>query len=230
MGQIRAVLFDMDGVLVNTEPLHYRMWKEAFHDRGLEIDYEAYKGCIGATDAFLMDLILENYGQDFREDKELPAAVEVIEERLLKEEGFPKMPGAVEMLQRLHEAGYLLAVASSSPPSRIEAAMDHIGARQYFTLLNSAENVARSKPAPDVYLDTAAKLGAAPEECVVLEDSENGCTAADRAGMLCIGLKNPDSGDQDLSHARVVIHGLKEFTPELIKSLAEGCGVSKTEK
>ena len=66
MSQIRAVLFDMDGVLINTEPLHYRMWKETFRGRGLEIDYDIYKGCIGATDAFLMELIFKNYGRDFR--------------------------------------------------------------------------------------------------------------------------------------------------------------------
>lgn len=69
MSQIRAVLFDMDGVLINTEPVHYQMWKETFHNRGLEISYDVYKGSIGTTDAFLLELVRENYGCDFREDK-----------------------------------------------------------------------------------------------------------------------------------------------------------------
>ena len=223
MNQIRAVLFDMDGVLINTEPLHYRMWKEAFRNRGLEIDYEIYKGCIGTTDAFLLDLILENYGRDFRDDRDFLAEVAAIEARMLREEGFPRMPDAGEMLQGLYEAGYLLAVASSSPLSRIEAAMDYIEARPYFALLNTAENVARSKPAPDVYLDTAKKLGVSPGECIVLEDSENGSIAADRAGMICIGLKNPDSGDQNLGRTKRIIHSLSELTPGLIESLADDC-------
>ena len=101
MSQIRAVLFDMDGVLINTEPLHYRMWKETFRGRGLEIDYDIYKGCIGATDAFLMELIFKNYGRDFREDKTIEGERVAVEKRLLKEEGFPEMPGVVEMLRGL---------------------------------------------------------------------------------------------------------------------------------
>lgn len=221
MSEIKAVLFDMDGVLINTEPLHYRMWKEAFKNRGLEIDYDIYKGCIGATDAFLMELVLQNYGRDFRNDKNLLKERAVIEKRLLQEEGFPEMPGVKEMLRRLHEAGFLLAVASSSPPERIHDAINYIGARQYFSLLNSAENVAHSKPAPDIYLDTAGKLGVTPKECVVLEDSENGSIAAVSAGMLCVGLYNPDSGDQNLENAAVIIRTLQEFTPELIRSLSE---------
>lgn len=221
MSRIKAVLFDMDGVLINTEPLHYRMWKETFRGRGLEIDYDVYKGCIGATDAFLMELILNNYGRDFRNDKNLSKERAVIEKRIIEEEGFPEMPGVEEMLRRLYEAGFLLAVASSSPPERIHDAMNYIGAGQYFSLLNSAENVAHSKPAPDIYLDTAKRLGAAPEECIVLEDSENGSIAAVSAGMICVGLNNPDSGEQNLERAAVIIRTLQEFTPELIWNLSE---------
>lgn len=221
MSRVKAVLFDMDGVLINTEPLHYRMWKEAFRGRGLEIDYDVYKGCIGTTDAFLMELILNNYGRDFRNDKNLPKERAVIEKRLLEEEGFPEMPGVEEMLRRLYEAGFILAVASSSPPERIHDAVNYIGAGQYFSLLNSAENVEHSKPAPDIYLDTAKRLGVAPEECIVLEDSENGSIAAVSAGMICVGLDNPDSGEQNLEHAAVIIRTLQEFTPELISDLSE---------
>lgn len=221
MSGIKAVLFDMDGVLINTEPMHYRMWKETFRDRGLEISYDVYKGCIGTTDAFLMNLIWENYSRDFRGDQKLIEERAVIEARMLKEEGFPEMPGVKEMLRRLYGAGFLLAVASSSPPERIHDAIDHIGAGQYFSLLNSAENVAHSKPAPDIYLDTAKKLGAAPEECIVLEDSENGSIAAVSAGMICVGLDNPDSGEQNLERAAVIIRTLREFTPELIWNLSK---------
>ena len=219
MNQIKAVLFDMDGVLVNTEPVHFRMWREAFRNRGLEVGYEVYKGCIGTTDGYLMDLIWDHYGRDFRGDKKLLEERMAIEERMPKEESFPEMPGVREMLQRLYEAGFLLAIASSSPVSRIEAAVDHIGVRQYFSLLNSGENVARSKPAPDIYLDTAEKLGVMPAECIVLEDSGNGSTAAVSAGMVCVGLDNPDSGNQNLEKAKVVIRKLSEFTPELVRSL-----------
>lgn len=220
MRNIRAILFDMDGVLINTEPLHYRMWKKVFHGRGLEIDYEGYKDCIGATQDFLIDLILRNYGVDFHGDeKRLKSEAMAAKKQMIEEEGFPEMPGVEKMLQRLYEQGYLLAIASSSPVSFIALAMDYLGVKQYFHLINSGDNVARSKPAPDIYLDTAKRLGVKPEECVVLEDSTNGVTSAVAAGMLCVGLYNQDSGVQDLEKAAVVIGGLDEFTPELIAGL-----------
>lgn len=219
MNQIKAVLFDMDGVLVNTEPVHYRMWKEAFHNRGLEVSYDVYKGCIGTTDDYLMDLIWEHYGWDFRGDKKLLEERMAIEASVPKEESFPEMPGVRDMLKKLYEAGFQLAIASSSPLIRIEMATDYLGVRQYFSLLNSGESVARSKPAPDIYLDTAEKLGVEPAECIVLEDSGNGSIAAVTAGMVCVGLRNPDSGDQNLEKAKVIIDSLSEFTPELVRSL-----------
>ena len=97
MNQFRAVLFDMDGVLINTEPLHFRMWREVFHNRGVEIDYDGYKDCIGATEEFLRELIWKNYGADFRKDETLKEEAMVIKKRLIAEEGFPKMPGVEEI-------------------------------------------------------------------------------------------------------------------------------------
>ncbi len=219
MQDIQAVLFDMDGVLINTEPLHYRMWKEVFHNHGLEIDYDGYKGCIGATHEYLLNLILKNYGRDFRANENIRAEAMEVKKRIIAEEGFPRMPGVEEMVRRLYDAGYLLAIASSSPVNYIELAMEHLGIREYFRVMNSGDHVAHSKPAPDIYLDTARHLGTEPEKCVVLEDSANGCTAAASAGMFCVGLYNPDSGEQDLSRAKVIIKDLGEFTPELIARL-----------
>lgn len=219
MGQIKAILFDMDGVLVNTEPLHFRMWTEAFGRRGLKIDYDGYKDCIGCTLGFLLELILKNYGRDFRKDDTLfPEAME-IKTKIVEKEGYPGIEGVREMLERMKQAGYVMAIASSSPPKFIKMAMDNIGAADYFKLLNSGENVAHSKPAPDIYLDTAAKLGVDPSECIVLEDSTNGCRAAAAAGMICVGFFNPDSGVQDLSASCCVIDSMDSFTPELIEEL-----------
>lgn len=225
MDQVRAVLFDMDGVLINTEPLHFRMWKEVFHNRGVEIDYDGYKDCIGTTEEFLRELIFQNYGADFRADKTLKDEAMAIKRRLIAEEGFPKMPGVEEMLRNLYDAGFLLAIASSSSVSFIELAMDYIGVKQYFHVINSGENVAHSKPAPDIYLDTAKRLGVSPGECIVLEDSENGTIAAVSAGMTCVGLDNPDSGDQNLERAKTVIRELREFTPELIAGMNSAGGI-----
>lgn len=219
MKKIKAVIFDMDGVLVNTEPLHYEMWKETLHRRGVELEYEIYKDCIGSTNGYLMELVLKNYGVDFRQDEAIFEECLAVEREMIIKEGMPKMTGVIEMLERMKDAGYVLAIASSSPIEFIEYAMDYIGARDYFALLSSGDRIAHPKPAPDIYIRAAEKLGVAPSECVILEDSANGCRAAKAAGAVCIGLFNPDSGEQDLEAAESIISSLEEFTPEFIETV-----------
>lgn len=216
---IQAILFDMDGVLVNTEPLHYRIWQQVFLAHGLEIDYEGYKGCIGTTYDFLMNLVLENYGKDYRGDDSLKKDFAERKARIIDEEGFPQIQGVVPMIQRMHKAGYKLAVASSSPQQQIKQAMENLKIAEYFTVLNSGENVAHSKPAPDIFLNTAEKLMIEPANCLVVEDSTNGCKAANHAYMHCIGYDNPDSGEQDLGTAIKIITHWDEMTPELVREI-----------
>jgi HAD superfamily hydrolase (TIGR01509 family) len=209
---IKAVVFDMDGVLVNTEPLHYRMWKQAFEGHGVLIGYDVYKQCIGSTAGYLMELIYQNYGVDFRENVLIREEAAKIKSEIIAREGYPLIDGVVSVLKGLHEAGYLLAVASSSPEVYIEDVMERLGARHLFSALCSGEKVVNPKPAPDVFLKAASQLGVQPEECVVFEDSSNGCRAAVSAGMICIGYDNPDSGEQDLSLATQVIRSWEEVT------------------
>lgn len=111
------------------------------------------------------------------------------------------MPGIKEALQMLKEAGYLLAVASSSPAYAIKEALESLNLEQYFTVVMSGDYVKNPKPAPDTFLVTAEKLGMKPEECLVVEDSTNGGKAAKAAEMKCVWFHNPDSGRQDIPNA-----------------------------
>lgn len=217
---IKAVIFDMDGVLVNTEPLHYRMWKTAFQNRGLIIEYDVYKHCIGATAEYLMELIYQNYKVDFRGDLEFFKEAATVKKEIIEKEGYPVINGVVPMLKRLHQENYILAVASSSARQCIEETMERLGIIALFSVLYSGENVENSKPAPDVFLAAAAQLQVKPEKCVVFEDSNNGCRAAVSAGMTCVGFCNPDSGDQDLSMTVQVISDWNQVDGQFIKSIA----------
>lgn len=203
---IKCVIFDMDGVLIDTEPLHYKVWQEVFAERGLIIDYENYKDCIGSTRKFLYELILKNYGRDFRNDETIPKRFIEIKDKFLNEKGIPQIEGVVETVKALHEKGYMLAVASSSPLRYIHFAMEKLGIASCFDLLFSGEQVKNPKPAPDTFLAVSEKLGILPEECVVIEDSENGSKAARAAGMYCFGFANPNSGNQDLSAADEIFY------------------------
>ena len=199
----------MDGVLINSEPVHYRVWKQALAARGIELDYEIYKPCIGSTNGFLMDILHDNYGIS-RDDKELVETMEQIKKRVIAEEGFPMIEGVPQLLGRLKDSGYRLAIASSSP-AYIRQVVTSLGIDGYFELLVSGEQVKNPKPAPDVFLEAARQMKLDPEECLILEDSSNGCRAAKAAGIVCCAYFNPDSGKQDLSPADVVIEGYEEI-------------------
>ena len=126
----------------------------------------------------------------------------------------PGIPGVPEVIKALHEKGYRMAVASSSPQMYIDICIKNLGIESYFELLFSAERVLNPKPAPDVFLAVADLLGVAPEDCLVVEDSRNGSVAAKAAGMTCLGFANPDSGNQDLSAADRIFYPFNKLIEE----------------
>ncbi len=208
---LKGIIFDMDGVLINSEPFHYRVWKETLKERGVDLDYDIYKDCIGSTMGFLMGLLHKHYGISFQ-DSSLVREMRKKKEELMKKEGYPPLiPYVKELLQKLARQGYRMAVASSSPQLYIEEVTRHWEIGQYFDKLVSGESVEKPKPAPDVFLKAAGELGLRPEECMVVEDSENGCRAARNAGITCMAYYNPDSGKQDLGSAYMVIEGYEEI-------------------
>lgn len=198
---IKYILFDMDGVLINTEPLHYKIWKQILNEYGVDMEYDKYKLCIGSTRAFLYDLLWREYGIDLHKKEGVFERFKTIKNEIIKKEGTPRIEGVGETIKYLYDKGYRMAVASSSSQDYIELHMNELGLTKYFKLLFSAERVKNSKPAPDVFLETAKRMGANTKECLVIEDSCNGSRAAKAAEMLCYGFKNPDSGQQDLSTA-----------------------------
>lgn len=214
---LKGIIFDMDGVLINSEPLHYQCWKEALKRRGIELEYEVYKPCIGSTIGFLMELLSESYGVNPKDENLVREMGKVKEEHIAHNGYAPLIAFVPELLKRLKDAGYLLAIASSSPEKYIRAVTKAHKIEDYFTVLCSGENVRHPKPAPDVFLKAASMLGLSPEECLVIEDSKNGCCAAKDAGMVCIGFQNPDSGQQDLSTAGIIVEGFEEIDTAFVE-------------
>ena len=207
----RILLFDMDGVLLNSESLHFRIWTQIFAERGLAIDFDHYKGCIGSTVAHLMELIYQGYGVDFRSDDSLRVRFAQLKEEYIRTHGVPAVEGAVETIRTLYTQGYRMAVASSSPQHYIELCTDTVGIGNCFELRFSGERVRRPKPAPDIFLAVAEELQVSPAQCVVIEDSFNGSRAAKAAGMVCLGFANPDSGTQDLSAADQIFYPFSDL-------------------
>ena len=137
-----------------------------------------------------------------------------IKERLLEEQGLHPMPGAVELIQKLHGAGVLLAVASSSPREVIEHHMEAFGIMDCFDTIVSGLECREGKPAPEIYLRAAENLGLQPSECVVIEDSCNGVKAGKAAGMYCYAYVPPQAYRQDVSAADDRLESFCGLEPE----------------
>lgn len=207
---LKAVIFDMDGVLIDSQPLHYEADKAALARLGCIVDTEYTSKFAGTSGinrfaAYKADL---GYAMDSVE------AAKMREEIMLDmfKSGVEPTVGSRELLESIKSNGTLAAVASSSSYELIYAVLRALGEEAYFDKIVSGDDMEKSKPAPDIFLSAAEKLGAAPEECVVIEDSENGVLAAKAAGMRVIGYINPTSGVQDLSRADMVIDDFRKLS------------------
>lgn len=210
---INAVIFDLDGVLIDTEPMHCMADNQLLTELGIETPENYLNRFAGWTDAAMWSAIKADYHitKSITELKDLTLPIKL---KLLKESEFNAMRGAVELLEKIKAGHIPIAIASSSPKLFIEAVLKKIKIEQYFTLTVSGEEVERSKPEPDIFLKAARLLNVNPAECLVVEDSKSGTLAAKKAGMKCIGYQNPNSGIQDLSEADFIISDLNEIDLE----------------
>ena len=206
-----TILFDMDGVLVDSELQHYEAWNEVFQELGFTVPWDVYKPNIGRTLVNLFKIVEDYVGYPLKDHDALLDNYKEKLDRLFDREGYKEIPGVKEIIPKLKDAGYHIAVASSSPVKEIERTIRHVGLEGQFEILYSGENARRPKPWPDPFLECAKLIGSDPASCIVVEDSYNGSLAGKRAGMMVIGIQNPGSGDQDLSNADIIIDKFSEL-------------------
>jgi beta-phosphoglucomutase len=200
-GILKAVLWDLDGTLVDSEEYHWRAWKETLDQAGVTITYQDFLASFGQrNDAILTTWLGENAGAETI--RSLGDAKEVRYRELARHEGLTPLPGAAEWVERLKCEGWLQAIASSAPRANVETVLDVLRFRALFQATVAAEDVRDGKPAPDVFLAAAARLGAEAASCIVVEDAHAGVEAARRAGMRSIGVgRNAQSLGADRSAA-----------------------------
>ena len=176
-----AVIFDMDGVLFDTETIALRCWGESAKTLGLDGWRELYPQCIGITQPKTMTLWIEHWGEENAEafGKEILA----VYDREYAGRPVPQKPGAAEILRALDEKGIPLAVASSTPEARVRQHLTEHDFLRRFDAVIGGDRLQRSKPAPDIFLLAAEALGAESARCFVIEDSFNGIRAAHAAQM-----------------------------------------------
>ena len=206
----RAVLFDFDGTILDTETPEFEEWRAAFRARGHDLTLEVWQhsvGTVGAYDpcAHLADLT------------GVPLDHEALRQQVYARhqtrcEAQPLLPGVVDRVREARAAGLKTAVASSSISEWVEGWLARHRIHDLFDAVCTRDQVAQVKPAPDLFLLAAARLGVAPEECLAFEDSPNGIRAARAAGMRCVAIPNPLTRHLPLGEADLVVESLADHS------------------
>jgi beta-phosphoglucomutase len=212
---ISTVIFDLDGLLADTEGLHCRAYQMAFSEQGVALDERDYcehwvrygKGIVDWVS--LHDLDLDPHALRLRK------SVHYLD---LLSSSLRPMDGALALLDAFH-GKTKFALASSSYPDAIDGVVAGLNIAHYFEVIVSGVDVPRVKPAPDIFLKAAHELSVEPSDCLVLEDAEKGVMAAYLAGMRCIAVPNDYTRHHDFSKATKVCSSLKEITPALLHLL-----------
>lgn len=231
---LKAVIFDMDGVLIDSEPIHYQSNVTLLKRLSVEFPYDYYKKFIGSTCSYMWECIARDFNLD-KSPQWLNTEGNKICEEIVRKQGYPPVKGAKELVKSIWEAGYKLAVASSSALPTIRSNMEAQGLTGYFDELVSGEDVENPKPAPDVFIKAAKMLGVSPNECLVIEDSRNGVLAAKAADMTCLGFINPNSGEQNLDKADYLTESFEEMDASYLNMIYchshdEPCVIAENER
>ncbi len=193
---ITTVIFDMDGTLYNTELIYFECYRQAAAEMGLDFTFDLFAQGVGISREEANKFIKQHFGQDTDTDHLQRRTYQLVESYLQRGGDIPFMPGAKEAVALFYRRGMKLGLASSNIRKWVDFYLEKTELAKYFSAITTCEDVTHLKPNPEVYLRSAAKLGADPARCLVFEDSVAGATAALFAGMrTCMipNIKRPDS-------------------------------------
>jgi HAD superfamily hydrolase (TIGR01509 family) len=215
---LNAVIFDMDGVIVDSEPLHNKAYQRMFLDFNLDVSARLYESFTGqATRAICQRLCDEfnlKHGADDLVSKKRHHFNNLFEET----RDFELIPGVLDLIEDYHKAGLTLILGSSASMQNINRIFKRFDIDKYFKAKFSGADLKASKPNPEIFIKAAAASGFLKENCFVIEDSTNGILAAKAAGLFCVGFESPNSKNQDYSKADLNITSLKEIHYSKIKT------------
>ncbi len=211
-----AVLWDMDGVIVDTAPYHFAAWQHVFGKRGVNFTLAEFKRLFGRRNETIIPGVL-NESVSAAEIAAITKEKETIFRRLGRNKIKP-FPGAVDLIKHLAQRRVKMALVSSTPARNIEVVLCSLGIAGFFQTVISGEDVTKGKPDPEGFLLAAERLGVRPDNCVVIEDSTAGVSAAKRAGMSCVAITNTRPRSK-LTRANMIIDSLKTIDVDDLKKL-----------
>ena len=219
---IQTVIFDMDGVIIDSEPVHHYAYNQLFKQLGIEISPELYASFTGNSTKNIFERLKVIYNLEDDVDTLVNAKRDLFNSAFDSKEDLYLLDGVENLIHDLHQNGMQMVLASSSAKVTIERIFKRFDLNQYFTHKVSGEDFPKSKPHPAIF-EQAAFLAQTPREnCIVIEDSTNGIIAANAAGIYCIGYNSVHSKLQDLSSANQVIQHFDELSFDLIRNIVVG--------
>ena len=224
-GMFSAIIFDMDGVIADSEPLHIKAERMTFSPFELDISDEEFQAYMGRTPKILLQGIIEKYGLETTADELYPVHKQHL--LALYQNEVEPISGALDTVRSFSKMVPAVGLASSSDVALIASVLDRFGLREYFDCTVSGEQVENIKPHPEIFLTAAEQLMVSPEHCLVIEDSTAGIEAAKAAGMACIGFRSPNSHNQEYDKADLTADTFTEIDYDTLKVLWEArkyCG------
>jgi len=217
MSAARAVLWDMDGTLIDSEEYHWIAWRHTMADEGVAITREQFLSSFGQRNDSIVPRWLGASATAERIQKIANAKEELYRE-LIRSYGIASLPGVERWVHQLHKDGWLQAIASAAPRANVDAILEALSATRVFQGIVSAEDVHHGKPDPEVYLVAASRVGLSPDRCVVVEDAAAGVEGARRAGMKSIGVNRNGA----YLPADIAVQSLELLDPNVFDMLLEG--------
>lgn len=216
MSMVRAVLWDMDGTLVDSEEFHWIAWQQAMSSEGIAITHEQFLASFGQRNDSIIPRWLGSASTPERVVS-IGNTKEELYRDLVRKKGISALPGVARWTKQLQEEGWLQAIASAAPRANVDVVLEALKATRRFQAIVSAEDVHRGKPDPEVYLTAASRVGASPERCIVVEDAVAGVEGARNAGMRSIGI----SHNGKPMPADVVVQSLDLLASDAFQKLLE---------
>ncbi|ARV08465.1 ABC transporter ATP-binding protein [Winogradskyella sp. PC-19] len=209
---LKAVLFDMDGVIVDTEPLHRKAYFKMFSDVDIKVDEALYTSFTGQSTINICKRLVNHFELIFSPEYLVKLKRQHFKYLFENDTDLALIDGVLDLIQDYHTNGLKLVVASSASMPNINRIFERFDLNQYFIGKFSGADLKQSKPHPEIFIKAAEHTGFNKSECVVIEDSTNGIKAAHDAGIFCIGFKSEHSIQQDYSLAEIVISDYTEIT------------------